>query len=534
MHDDSSNFHGSRLRILALLIAVAFFGSSRVTVRAQPSRMPLLMPDNFRDLHLVAWRVELGTPDAVNPLIEGDLPWDSGGVGIHGSVFKDPVSGKWRAYLVCTPPEETSAGWPKPWASRNSSMRRLCLFESPDGVRWSRPKLSNVNYPGFATNNIIFGLGDGAAAYSSVMVDPSNKQFPYEMLILRHRSPEGQPAGGTGYYRYRSHDGYKWESLGGPIKQPMSGDLCFFYRTGPGDYFAYYRLGGKKEPSDHLPPYEDAARRTLYRATSADGNEWTRDESMILTVDERDHRDTQYQELIPYKVLGGYLAMVTMYHPITQTLNLRVAASRDGKHWWFPDRRPCLDNAPLGDYGGGMIWQSQNLIVENNRLYVYYGGTEGPHRQISDTRAPSMQVGHQETVIDHGRHFLPFNAALCRASWRVDRLYALAASAGGPTLGIAVTQPQDLEGKTLWVNLLTRPAKKSTKPGFQEGSLQVELLDSQDQPLPGFQREDCVAVKGDHRAWPVSWKGGAIAPQGARMAKFYLKRAFLYGFEFRE
>jgi hypothetical protein len=129
---------------------------------------------------------------------------------------------------------------------------------------------------------------------------------------------------------------------------------------------------------------------------------------------------------------GGAL-LVTMYWPLTQTLNLRLAASRDGRQWWFPDRRPCLDNAPLGDYGGGMIWQSQYLILAAGRLHVYYGGTEGPHRQVSDTRAPSKEVGHQERVIDRGGHFLPFNAALCRASWRADRLYALASSAGGPT-----------------------------------------------------------------------------------------------------
>ena len=85
-----------------------------------------------------------------------------------------------------------------------------------------------------------------------------------------------------------------------------------------------------------------------------------------------------------------------MYRPLTQTLNLRLAVSRDGRRWWYPDRRPCLDNAPLGDYGGGMIWQSQYLIEEDSRIHLYYGGTEGPHRQIFDTRAPSQQVGYLE------------------------------------------------------------------------------------------------------------------------------------------
>jgi len=517
--------------VLSWLGVAAFVGAATA---AGPASMPLLMPDDFSQMELVAWRVEPGTPDPANPLIEGDMPWDSGGVGIHGSVFRDPLDGKWKAYLVCTPPEVTFENSHEPWASRGGAMRRMCLYESTDGVHWTRPKLSNVPFGEYGTTNIIFGLGQGTAAYASVLIDPSNLETPYQMFVLREVSVKGKPPGGIGYYRYRSRDGYTWESIFGPITDPMKGDLCFFYRKSPGEYVAYYRLGGKKQPVDHVPVYEDAPRRTVYRATSSDGNKWTRDDVTILTADERDHQDTQYQELVPYEVKDGYLGMVTMYHPITQTLNLRIAASRDGRRWWYPDRRPCLDNAPLGDYGGGMIWQSQNLIVEGDRLYVYYGGTEGPHRQISDTRAPSKQIGFLESVIDHGRHFLPFNAALCRAYWKRGRMYALIASAGGPTPGIAVTKPRDLGDSTLWVNIVTRPAKKSAPPGFDEGFMQVELLDSQDKPIPGFELKDCARLKGDHDALQVTWTGGDRAPQEAQKAKFYLKRTFLYGFEFRE
>ena len=112
----------------------------------QSIRMPLLMPDDFSVLHLVAWRVEYGTQDPENPLLEGTMPWNSGGVGIHSSVFRDPLNGKWKAYLVCTPPEETTAGWPHPWDSRNDSKRRLCVFDSADGVHWTSPQLSEVPF----------------------------------------------------------------------------------------------------------------------------------------------------------------------------------------------------------------------------------------------------------------------------------------------------------------------------------------------------------------------------------------------------
>jgi hypothetical protein len=523
---------------VGLFLLTTLAGSAAWAADPDP-RMPLLMPDDFAELRLCGWRVEPGAPDPHNPLLEGEMPWDRGGVGIHGSVFKDPLAGRWRAYLVCTPAEELPEKQPenrgKPWESENHSHRRVCLFESDDGVTWVRPRLGNVPFGDHKTTNILFDVGEGVSAYASVLIDPANKEWPYEMFVLRESwaAVKGKAPRGNGYYRYRSRDGRKWEGTGGFVNDPMKGDLCFFYRDPDEGYVAYYRLGGPGRPTDHVPVYEDFPRRSCYRATSRDGIKWVKDPVMILTADERDHRDTQYQECVPLRVPGGLVAMVTMYHPLTQTLNLRLAASRDGRRWWFPDRRPCLDNAPLGDYGGGMIWQSQYLIVEGGRLYVYYGGTEGPHRQISDTRAPSQEVGPQERVVDHGGHFLPFNAALCRASWRADRLYALASSAGGPTLGVAVTAARPLGGKRLFVNLLTRPAKKASRAGLDEGVLRVELLDGAGKPLPGFGRDDCPPLRGDQAALAVRWKGGDTAPATARQAAFYLKRAFLYGFEFR-
>jgi hypothetical protein len=113
-------------------------------------------------------------------------------------------------------------------------------------------------------------------------------------------------------------------------------------------------------------------------------------------------------------------------------------------------------------------------------------------------------------------------------------MYALVAAAGGPLVGMAVTKPQELARKQLWVDMVTRPAKKSSIPGFDEGYLQVELLDSAGKPIPGFSRNDCAPLKGDHHALQVKWTGGEMAPKEAKAARFYLKRVLLYGFDFRE
>ena len=204
-------------------------------------------------------------------------------------------------------------------------------------------------------------------------------------------------------------------------------------------------------------------------------------------------------------------------------MSLQLAASRDGITWWRPDRRPALANAPLGDYGGGMIWQMQQPIIEGNTLHVYYAGSEGLHGEIFDTRfTPRIEVAGESVIADH-TPTLPFNTALCRASWRFDRLWALVASAGGVTLGEAVTKAGSPDGRLLALNVRVKKG----------GALRVELLDANGQTIPGYTLDDCDPVVGDHAAVSVSWQGGRQAPANAAKIRFQLHRALLYGYDWR-
>lgn len=526
--------------LAALCPAVAGGAEQESHRDATVGRMPLLMPDDFSQMEVVSWRVEPAVPDAQNPLLEGEMPWDRGGVMTHGTVLKDPIDGLFKAWLCCTPAEEDlTGGGTNLLVKDRYDLRRLCYFESRDGVNWTRPALPNSAFGKYAATNIVFDdTAEGGTQYASVSVDRDNKDWPYEMFVYRHMYAKSQ-AGVTKLCHYRSKDGRSWEEIHGPIRGPFDSDVCFVYpakQLDPGKrsgYVSYYRLLLQDNEAD-IPPYEMAGKgtRQLFRVESADGKEWSGAEK-IIKRDERDHRDTQYMELVPHCVPGGYLGIVSVYHPITQTLNLRLAVSRDGRAWWFPDRRPCLDNPPLGDYGGGMIWQSKNLVADGDQLYVYYGGMEGLHEVIMDTRVKAIKRIGLETVLDGPMGgWLPFNSALCRAAWRIDRLYALIPAAGGPTIGVAVTTPRELAGKQLRINFRTRPPKKASVSGLDEGYLQVELLDSQNNPLPGFTRTDCPQLRGDHQSLLVEWAGARTAPPEASKAKFYLKRAFLYGFEF--
>jgi len=489
--------------------------------------MRLLMPDDFSELNVVGWRVEQAVPAPENPLLEPAMPWDGGGIMAHGTVAKDPLDGKWKAWQISTPPEEEL-----PLTGTNQvQLRQLTYLESDDGIHWVRPMLPLVEWSGHTHTNLLFSSADGGSSqYASVLIDPDNTQWPYEMFIFRKPGPipSKNPAAKYPLFRYRSKDGKAWELFAGPLEMGAATDVCYIYREPDGSYVAYSKANMPANPGDRLLVYDNAIItqnliRKVVRQVSPDGNTWS-ERAVVLERDWRDPDTSQFLEIGYLPVPGGYVGTVNHYNPSIKTMELQLAASRDGVHWWRPDRRPALANGPLGDYGGGMIWQMRQPIPDNGHLYVYYCGTEGIHGELYDTRfTPRIEVGN-ETVIGAKMPTLPFNGALCRAAWRLDRLWALAPAAGGVTLGMAVTTPQPCGGRELWVNALAKP----------RGSLKAELLGADGEVLNGFSRDDCTPLQGDHGAARFIWAGGDKAPTTANRVRFVLQRAFLYGFEWRD
>ncbi len=514
-----------------VLAGASSLAGAQTGTRVSAARLPLLMPDDFESLQLVSWRVEQGTPDPKNPLLEPAMPWDSGGIMAHGTVLHDPIDGLWKAWQVSTPAEERFEGL----AAKHESQRRLTYLESQDGVVWRRPMLPFVRWPGHERTNILLDLDSGGTAvYASVLVDRNNKEWPYEMFVMRSPKLGGVPnrvghlpgpEEKLGTYRYRSKDGKDWKLFEGPIHPSVGGgaDVSYVYREPDGSYVSYFKLYPKLRDGDRIITYDNNPRgglRSIGRRTSPNGSDWGH-EAVVLTRDWRDPDFAQFIELCPVRVEGGYVALVNAYDASIQTMSLQLAASRDGIHWWRPDRRPVLPNPPLGDYGGGMIWQMHHPIVENGTMHVYYAGSEGIHGEIRDSRLqPQIEVG-EERVSGIQKPTLPFNTALCRASWEFDRLWALVPSAGGATIGEAVTRPGHPTAGRLTVNVRVK----------EGGAMRAELLDNGGRPISGFTADDCEPVTGDQRRVRFNWKGGAHAPAGTSRIRFILKRAFLYGYQ---
>ena len=178
-------------------------------------------------------------------------------------------------------------------------------------------------------------------------------------------------------------------------------------------------------------------------------------------------------------------------------IDIQLTHSRDGHAWErFEDRSPIIALGEPGSFDGGcLLGVSNPPAVVNDQVWVYYTA-------ITTT---------------HGGPMPPKRCSIGRASWRLDGFVSLDA---GPSGGTVETVPLKVTGDRLVVNA-----------DAADGSLELEILSSAGDPLPGYGRKDCVALHGDEVRHVVHWKEINRLPTGHPVRlRFYLKDARLYSF----
>ena len=495
---------------------------------------PIILADDFVEHHRIAWRVEQAVPDPANPLLEGEYPWDDSTPAVgHGTILRDPIDGKfkgWTPVMSGDTPEKVG-----------ECEFRLAYIESDDGVHWRRPMLDLCPWEGHERTNLLFDNDSGGrTTFSSVFIDPDeNPDEPYEMFCFREvhwRCPARCVAGFNqtpakdetdvwkyyGLYRYRSKDGIHWRGVEGPIGL-KTGDACYMYRDPKIGYVSHHKAAIPLSPGNAVPYECYHECRVGFRRTSPDGTNWS-ERTLLMAPDWRDANGDQIMEVGRYPYGEGLVGLVTMYHSVSQRIDVQFSFSRDGENFWRPiPRAPCLPNAPLGDYGGGMIWPYRIPIEHEGRLYVYYGALAGLHGDIYQDRGDM-------------RFFR--SGALCRASWDMGRFVAAVNADGGglnaPGVRIPgmtpdpdgipysylTTAPMPVAGSNLYLNAAT----------MRGGEVFVELLDDQGRPIAGFTKDDCTPFRGDEKMAAVSWKGGGAPARDVVNIRLYLTTAKLYGF----
>ena len=428
----------------------------------------------------------------------------------HGTVLRDPIDGRWKGWFVAVQENLNHA--------RGKHDFRLVHVVSEDGRRWTRPELDLCPFEGYPRTNIVFDYESGGrTTYASVFVDPeAHPEEPYEMFCLRDalwQCPSGRVAGfgaaaGYGLYRYRSRDGIQWRPDHGPIGV-SSGDTLQVHQDPDGSYVSHHKDSIPNYPGGWAP-YDVDPRgcRASFQCRSTDGRVWT-PSALNMVPDWLDSQGDQIMEVGRQPYGDGYIGLTAVYHSRLQEMDLQFGASASGEplSWWRPARRPCLPLAPLGDYGGGMVWPTRTLVEDGDDLVLFYGALEGLH---GDTYS-----------VDETAYL--FHGAFCRASWRKGRMWAAVSAAGGGHEGVLTTRPlADVRGRELVINAVTKPG----------GQVTCELL-RDGRPLQGYRREDCTPLTGDHTCAVIKWAGGARCPAANVALRLTVRGAYLYGYAWR-
>ncbi len=383
------------------------------------------------------------------------------------------------------------------WTSGNDNTS-FCYAESRDGIHWTKPELGLFEYQGSKKNNILFrqiGPADGHSRVhgTGVFIDPTAPpEARYKAVSRGMWSGQTQPYQITGMV---SPDGLKWTRLSAPICNDFAdSQYSGFWDASLGKYVLYGRVFS-------------TGSRAIGRAESSDFSQFPVLQQ-VLRADGNDPSNSDLYNPAAMKYAGAanvYMMFPSLFQHTPDTLDIRLAVSRDGVNWTYPDQSKAF--IPLGDaktWDSGSLYMGQGAIQAGDETWLYYSGSPKRHN-----------VMELEDVIAQPR-------AYSRVTLGRDRFVSVEAGKDG---GWFVTPPLRFSGNTLKLNVEVRPG----------GKVRVALLDEKGKALPGRGLKDCVAITGDHLDAVVRWnKGtdvGARANQPTRM-RVELGNASLFGFQF--
>ena len=370
--------------------------------------------------------------------------------------------------------------------------------ESRDGIGWERPDLGLFVFDGTKNNNICIDNDDmkNVAVFLDQHPDaPAEKRYK-----AVGRWTRGQPSRIFGMV---SADGIHWRMaqqeplISAPTEDPhFDSPLSAFWDARLQRYAIYVRGWFPDGPERRI--------RAIRMTTSPDFVHW--EPWSYIRIERHQpwpfHLYTNAAQ--PYYRAPYYLMFPKRYIPERKFLaewshdglsDVLFLASRDGAQFFWPGPQAFLRPGP-----DLQNWHVRSIFFAPHVLPA--GGSEMAFYSVQNYRTTAIH--------------------LCRFTLRVDGFVSARADAAGGTL---LTKPLVFAGARLQLNYATSAA----------GSLQVEILDADEQPIPGFSTAACGEIFGDELERIVEWRENpdleALTGRPVRL-RFLLREADLYSFKF--
>jgi hypothetical protein len=467
---------------------------------SNPQQLPANVPQFFFDDSLIAFQRRLVRrwmqPKIYpEPILKPDRAWEGRTLALYGTVLPDPEGG-WHMYYNNFVPH----------AVQGYTRSAVFLARSRDGFHWEKPDLGIVKWNGDRANNIVIESEGWHLDGPSLLSEPHDKKAPYKLMLFSFDTREGEWKSTWGLYCYTSRDGLRWQKI--PGRRTDTGDRTSLMPVKvDGKYVNFTRC---------REMWETFRGRAIYRVESEDFLNWSKPE-LVLTSDLLDEPDVEFYGLSAFERHGWYIGLLEHGDSLNDCVETHLVVSRDTKNWTRTVRRPFIGAA----YDWNRKWNicaSNGPIPMNEQMVFYFNGRNCSH--------------HWDTAQQHG--------VIGYASLPLDRFCAIEGTSGG----VLETVPMLWPGGKLAIDADARGGfDRHPLPLQFSGEIEIEALDAERKPLPGFSGDNKVVWRGNTHCRGIKDNGAIIRwPNQRNLAslrgkticlRFFLKRARLFTFEAR-
>ncbi|MDH7481667.1 MAG: hypothetical protein QHH26_06790 [Armatimonadota bacterium] len=413
-----------------------------------------------------------------NPIIRKDKPWEEWGPYLYGTIMHD--EGKLKM-------------WYQAIGNISGPTRGfVCYAESNDGIRWTKPNLGVVECDGSKANNIVETNESFHIPSVFKLSDSSWVMYGYGR--------------GIGPHLTYSSDGIHWHDATTSPLFKSSDVINFFWDPYEERWAATYKTHNRRH-------------RAVGVVFSENGLDWKKPiDSAVFGADDLDPDATQIYGMPVFPYQGLYIGLPWIYHArfikygkyekpeqmyeaqegSPRTVDVQLAWSWDLITWTrTPERKPFIALGPEGSFDSKGIYTARAPVIVGDKLYFYYGG----HNRIHD---------------DEGGEC----AAIGLATLRLDGFCSMHADENE---GWFISRREVFKTPKVVINAKVGP----------NGYVVAELLDRNNNVIPGFSRDQCIPFRGDDVRHVLSWKNETFTNKyknADKKIRFFLKNADIYSY----
>ena len=441
------------------------------------------------------------------PLLRCDRPWEH---EIEGASIVRTDSGYKLWYSACAYLDGVQTEDKRdPMAGKlkvRKEVHHLCYAESEDGVEWRKPNVGLYPFEGSTENNIV-----SLTTPHNVFADPTGFRMIY------HAGPvKGGKAAWAAIYSASSPDGIHWtEDEGFALDLHCDTRNIGDYDEALGMYNVYVRyargefrraIARTEAPSMRDMPHpriilepdsQDPPDMDIYSIAYARHPDFSVTEARDA-YNNYDDKMGRRASVIKHLAQNSHFMFPTIYHRSRDVGDVRLAVSRDGWQWSWPERKPIIPLSEKGSGESGWISVGPGIHVLRPGLWgVLYTGRDGLHNEGYQPALMKRREDGEKQLETNGADRPQYPRW---ATWKENRLVALQADAEG---ACSVRLPRFSATEILvnyqterggWIKMELIPTEKFWPPEHAE-------------PLPGYSFEDCAPLEGDSLSEPVVWGG---------------------------